>query len=157
MTAADSVSGSSDRWSKRVRGSSRPVRRRPGGATDGLVGAVADANRRGKTADWDGATPTTWVGLYVLCYRIVYDGATPESVEGARKFRAAVGWVTRFLAPHEVFGNPRNVADFVKFVWRDHEGKRAWGKDKGVMVKPPNFKAVFNRRNADAWLEQSAR
>lgn len=119
-----------------------------------MVGAIADAWNRGKTRDWAGADATTWVGLHVLCYRVVYEGRTPEELEGATKLRRAVARVARFVKSQGVLEDPGNVADMVKGFWSDHQGKLSWGKDKGVNITPPSIWAVFTKKTLHGWVER---
>ena len=146
--------GDAGRFVARVEKTKRGSRRPAGGTTDGLVGAVADAWNRGKVKNWEGADAATWVGLHVLCYRVVYDGRTPDELVGATKLRRAVGRVARFVSNQQALQDPGNVANMIKEFWSDHEGKLAWGKEKGVNIKPPSIWAVFTKRTLHGWVER---
>lgn len=96
--------------------------------------AMDDAGRRGRSGDWDEAKGRTFVGVYALCFQMVY-GKIPlpltEKAEVARGARIAMNCL------HKHFADDKDaMVEFVKWTWGREKRKHTWALGQGVERKP---------------------
>ncbi len=104
--------------------------------------AMDDANRRGRSGDWDSATGKSFVGLYAICFRMVYGEAPlPMTDKGAVIHGARMA--TSVL--HKHFEDDKDdLVEFIKWAWGREKGKHNWALGQGVDRKPMGVGLQFS-------------
>lgn len=96
--------------------------------------AMDDAGRRGRSGDWEDATGKTFVGMYALCFKMVY-GEVPlpltEKAEVMRGARIAMNCL------HNHFSDDKDaLVEYIKWSWSVERRKHTWALGQGFDRKP---------------------
>lgn len=125
-----------DRPSEKISGATRARK------LSDLEANLRIAEDRALTGDWSGATGPTFVGLYALCHRVVYD-VLPLELESVAEFRAASKLALTCLHAH--FDDDVDaLARFVKWAWDRERSRSAWAREKGFDKKRLGWRLVFS-------------
>lgn len=92
----------------------KPKRAR-GRKLSSLESSIAEATRRSKAGDWGGSTGRVFVGLYAICYRLVY-GKLPIDIETHQEFMFAARLANTSLHVH-FNDDPDAFVEFIKWTW----------------------------------------
>lgn len=91
--------------------------------------AIADAERRAASGEWEEATGRSFVGLYALCHRIVY-GVLPEDLAEKGALGLAAKMANTCL--HTSFGDDRSAfVEFIKWTWDREKSRELWRLQNG--------------------------
>ena len=113
-----------------------------------------DAELRATSGDWQGATGRTFVGLYVLCYRMVY-GRLPIDLDD-RAVQLAARNATMLMRKH-FDDDPDEMAGFVQWTWVRQKGRLAGAERTGREHRRMTVRMQFSTMYAEDYLVASSR
>lgn len=105
--------------------------------------AEADAKRRAQTGEWEDARPSTIVGLYSVCHRMVY-GVAPTEFEDNAEFASATRSASALLKS-QFDGDAVAMAAFVRWVWKREQGRVKWAREQGRDLNRLVWRFIFSR------------
>lgn len=105
--------------------------------------AEADAKRRAQTGEWEDARPSTIVGLYAVCHRMVY-GVAPIEFEDNAEFASATRSASALLTS-QFAGDAVAMAAFVRWAWKREQGRAKWAREQGRDLNRMVWRFVFTR------------
>jgi hypothetical protein len=105
--------------------------------------AEADAKRRAQTGEWEDAKPSTLVGLYSVCHRMVY-GVAPIEFEDNAEFASATRAASALLTS-QFGGDAVEFAAFVRWAWTREKNRAKWARDNGRDINRMVWRFVFAR------------
>lgn len=105
--------------------------------------AEADARRRAQTGEWEDAKPSTLVGLYAVCHRMVY-GVAPIEFEDNAEFASATRSASALLTS-QFAGDAVAFAAFVRWAWKREQGRAKWAREQGRDLNRMVWRFVFSR------------
>jgi hypothetical protein len=106
--------------------------------------AVAEAERRARTADWEDADARAFVGFYAWCHRSVY-GVLPVELDAIGEFKIAVRAAVRVL--RERFDNDAvEMARFIRWSWVREKARSTWARSQNVDRNRMGWRLQFSDR-----------
>lgn len=90
---------------------------------------LEDAKQRAQSGEWSGANGTTWIGLYVLCFQMVYGQRPIDLDKPMMAFLSRAG--TGALRSH-FKDNTGELVEYVKWVWDREKRRGEWAKKNGI-------------------------